>query len=231
MPLRCRKTVTSILAALACIGVLAGGGILGISGHIESTAAPRLYEDLESIPTKGVGLVLGTSRNRGDGVNEFYAGRIKAAAELYFAGRVSHIIVSGSHPSRYYDEPFAMKRDLVAAGVPADCITEDGGGLRTLDSVVRAHSVMGLETFTIVSQRSHAARAVYIGMRRGLDVVAYCAPDILGPFEDGVGLREYGARVRAFLDVMVLGTQPTLRNRQVPESFGLAARRKAGGAS
>ena len=226
MGLSSRETLARACLWLACLGAVALGSVLAIHWHVEQSAAPRLFASLEEVPTREVGLVLGTSRHRGTGLNEFYLGRIEAAADLYHAERVERLIVSGSHPSKYYDEPVAMKRDLVARDVPAESITEDGGGLRTLDSVVRAHTLEGLEAFTIISQRSHAARAVYIGINRGLDVVAYCAPDIPGPFEDLGGFREYGARVKAFLDVTVLGTQPELLDRPVPQSFGMAEKRE-----
>ena len=225
MLLQSRNTRFRICAGVGCLLALAASVILALSWKVELSAAPRLYESLDQIPVRGVGLVLGTSRNRGAGMNEFYAGRIRAAAQLFLAGKVRHIITSGTHPSKYYNEPVAMKRDLVAAGVPADRITEDGGGLRTLDSVVRAHSVMGLESFTIISQRFHAARAVYIGTSRGLDVVAYCAPGISAEFEDVTPWREYGARVKAVWDVM-LGTEPVLLDQPVPASSGWAENRQ-----
>ena len=82
--------------------------------------------------------MLGTSRSIRGGLNRYYTARITAAADLYFAGRIDHIIVSGSNPSRYYNEPMAMKKDLMARGVPEERITSDFAGLRTLDSIVRA---------------------------------------------------------------------------------------------
>ena len=216
-------------SALADLGPAAIGLALGlylsvisVSRHIDRSAGPRLFADLEQLPPNNVGLVLGTSRNRGRGLNEFYANRIAAAAELYFGGKIRHIIVSGSNPSRYYNEPEAMKHDLVAAGVPAESITEDRGGIRTLDSIVRAHKVMGQTSFTVISQRFHAARAVYIGTKRGLDVVAYCARDASGPEPLPARMREYGARMMAMWDLNVWGTQP--QSLDQPVTIHLAPR-------
>lgn len=204
---------TRKLAAIVGITAVAGSVALAasvwyVSRHVEAVAQPHIHSDVRTIPARDVGLVLGTSRFSSSGLNEFYTARIEAAADLFHAGKISHVIVSGANPSRYYNEPVAMKRDLVKLGVPEHAITEDTHGLRTLDSVVRAHRVMGQEAFTIVSQRFHVARAVYLGKQFDLDVVAYSARDPEGRRDLASRAREYGARVKALLDVKVLGTQP-----------------------
>lgn len=213
----------SVAAALGlALAVLVAGlylSALYVSWRIDETTGPRLFADLKHLPQNDVGLVLGTSRNRGNGLNEFYAHRITAAARLYRNGKIRHIIVSGSNPSKYYNEPEVMRRDLVDAGVPTDSITEDREGLRTLDSVVRTHKVMGQTSFTIISQRFHAARAVYIGTSRGLDVVAYCAQDASGPVQLSSRMREYGARMMAMWDLNVWNTQPQSLGRPVKINF------------
>ena len=213
MQKRTALTAIGLTAAVLVLGL--GLSTLYVSWRIDQTAGPLLFADPEQLPQNDVGLVLGTSRNRGSGLNEFYAYRIAAAAELYRSGKIRHIIVSGSNPSKYYNEPAVMRRDLIEAGVPAGCITEDRGGLRTLDSVVRAHKVMGQTSFTIISQRFHAARAVYIGTSRGLDVVAYCAQDASGPELWSARMREYGARMMAMWDLNVWDTQPQYLGRPV----------------
>ncbi len=207
MPGLSHRTQTAIgIACASCLLALAVS-VWTVSWLIAAGAAPYVYDSSESLPVRTVGLVLGTSRNTGSGLNQFYTARIEAASDLFQRGKIRHIIVSGSNPSRYYNEPQAMKEDLLELGVPEDCITEDYAGYRTLDSIVRAHKVMGQITFTVITQRFHAERAVYIGRQFGLDVIAYCARD---PEEIpyGAKLREYGARIKALLDVTVLDTQP-----------------------
>ena len=53
-----------------------------------------------------------------------------------------------------------MKKALIAAGIPDQRIILDYAGLRTLDSVVRAHLIFGLERFTLISQQFHNERAI-----------------------------------------------------------------------
>lgn len=215
MTTRMRRVAIAGLIGLGFAALSVAIAVYAVSSHIERAASAHLYEDLASLPRRDVGLVLGTSRFSTDGLNEFYTARIEAAAALYHDGKIDHLIVSGSNPSRYYNEPVVMKRDLVELGVPEACITEDRGGLRTLDSVVRADKVMGQKSFTVVSQRFHAARAVYIGRHFGLDVTAFCAKDPVSLSHYGAYLREYGARFKAILDLTVLDTQPTYLGKPI----------------
>lgn len=219
MAMQKRIVLVALGLAIALIATTLYLSALFVNWRIDETADPLLFADLDLIPANDVGLVLGTSRNRGSGLNEFYAHRIEAAADLYRSGKIRHIIVSGSNPSKYYNEPEVMRRDLIEAGVPDGSITEDRGGLRTLDSVVRAHKVMGQTSFTIISQRFHAARAVYIGTNRGLDVVAYCAQDASGPELLPARMREYGARMLAMWDLNVWDTQPQYLGQPVTINF------------
>jgi SanA protein len=176
---------------------------------INSTDA-YIYHDWALLPDNDAAVVLGTSSytRSGDPSSEF-KGRIAAAAELYKYGKVKHLIVSGANPDSTYNEPRAMLRELVKAGVPESAITMDFAGFRTFDSIVRANAIFGLTRFTIITQRYHAYRAVFIGKKHGLSVVAYVAR---ANSEGGYGLRnpprEVLARVKAVLDLFLLGTEP-----------------------
>lgn len=61
-----------------------------------------------------------------------------------------------------------MKKALIAAGIPDQRIILDYAGLRTLDSVVRAHLIFGLERFTLISQQFHNERAIYLAQQSHL---------------------------------------------------------------
>ena len=203
-----RKTLVIGSVAAAATAATMAAAVWMTSRHVEAKSFQHLYDDIESLPRRDVGLVLGTSPNTKSGSNEFYAARIEAAAAIFHSGKIGHIIVSGSNPSRYYNEPFVMKRDLVQRAVPPERITEDYAGFRTLDSIVRADKVMGQRSFTVVTQRFHAARAVYLGLHYGLDVIGFCAEDPADALTYAAHLREYGARFKALLDLTLLDTQP-----------------------
>ena len=175
---------------------------------ITREAAAYLYDSVQDVPHNRVGLVLGTShRSRSGQANQFFLHRMAAATELYHAGKVDHLLLSGDNRTMEYNEPWAMRRALIAAGVDSTHITLDYAGFRTFDSMVRARDVFGQENVTVISQRFHNERAVYIATRAGMDVVGYNAPDVTGRTGWRTKLREKAARVKVFLDIL-LGVEP-----------------------
>ena len=162
----------------------------------------QLFSDVSRIPKNKVGLLLGTSKYKDKGrkiVNDYYQNRIDAAVELYMAGKIDYIIVSGDNSTIYYNEPLQMKEDLVAKGVPVGRIILDNAGFRTLDSILRCRDVYGQQKFTIISQAFHNKRACFIANHKQLTTVAYNAPDGVDYWT--VNLREKFARIKMLGDL------------------------------
>ncbi|WP_246160795.1 SanA/YdcF family protein [Maribacter flavus] len=175
---------------------------------INSFAEGKTYSNLTSIPKNKVGIILGTAKNiKGGGSNPYYEYRLNAIVSLFKAKKIEFILVSGDNGSIYYNEPTTIKNDLVSSGVPADKIFLDYAGFRTLDSMVRAKEVFGLDDVTVVSQKFHNERAIYIAHKNELNAIGFNAEDI--SLESGlkVQLREYFARVKVFID-LALNTRP-----------------------
>ena len=199
---------------LVVIGVvvvfLASIGIFTANRMCERATAGRLYSSLDTVPVNEVGLVLGTSKMTKRGMeNPHFEHRIEAAAALYKAGKVKHLLVSGDNHIKSYDEPDDMRAALVAAGVPATAITCDYAGFRTLDSVVRAKEVFGLQRCTIISEEFHCPRAVWIAEQHGLDAVAFAAPDVSKvSWALRAKVREEFARTWCAVDLFVLHRGP-----------------------
>ena len=182
---------------------------------IEGYSSDRTYSDINNIPKNKVGLVLGTaSRLVEGGVNPYYAHRIEATIQLFKAGKIDFVLVSGDNGSIYYNEPTTIKNDLVAGGIPEDKIFLDYAGFRTLDSVVRAKEIFGLDEVTIISQEFHNKRAIYLANHKGLDAIGFNAQDISGNESIKVHFREYFARVKVFVD-LVLNTQPRFYGEKI----------------
>ena len=184
--------------------------IVGIDMYISKQAEPNLYQNTTKIPAKKAALVLGTAKYMvGGGKNYFYTYRIRAAAELFKAGKVKAIVVSGDNSTKYYNETSKMQKDLIKAGVPSRYITLDPFGVRTLDSVVRAEAIFDLKDYIIVSQKFHLERALFIAKAKGQKVIGFMAKDIPGTKAAyRMKAREYLARAKAFLDVYILHTTP-----------------------
>lgn len=205
--------VSVFLAALAVL--LPGALLITIDVGIWLATRERIHDELARVPPAPVALVLGTSHRQRGRPNLFYGPRIQAAADLYHAGRVRAILVSGDNATRYYNEPWTMRRDLIAAGVPADYITLDYAGFRTLDSMVRAKAVFSQKELIIVSQRFHAARALYIAERAGLNAIAYAAADPPLGWYLPIRVREVFARTLAVLDLLT-GRSPRFLGNPEP---------------
>ncbi|MFP4425751.1 MAG: vancomycin high temperature exclusion protein [Spirochaetaceae bacterium] len=168
-----------------------------------------IYRDLATVPPTRVALLLGTSRwVRGGRANPFFDNRVAAAARLYETDKVEFILASGdnSHPS--YNEPAYLRAALLRSGVPKERVVLDYAGFSTLDSVVRAREVFGLESVLVVSQPFHLQRALFIADASGLDAVGYAAADVEEWAGVSVRLRESLARVKAVLDVYVFHRSP-----------------------
>lgn len=193
------------------IGVLIGLLILIIitcNYIIINTASGKTFSDIAEIPKNRVGLVLGTSNKITDGSsNPYYTYRIDATIALYKASKIEYILVSGDNGSIYYNEPNTIKKDLVAAGIPENVIFLDYAGFRTLDSMVRAKFIFGLEEVTVISQQFHNERAIFIAQRKGLNAIGFNAQDLSTTQGFKVQIREYFARVKVFIDVL-FNTQP-----------------------
>jgi len=173
---------------------------------IISSTRSRIYSDVNEIPFNEVGVVPGASKFLGFHINPYFKYRMEAAAELYHAGKIKHILVTGDNHADWYDEPTDMKNYLITLGVPENCITLDFAGFRTFDSMVRAKKIFGLNKFTIISQEFHNQRALFICHHYGIDAVAFNAKDpFIGPASN---TREYLAKTKAVLDIYLLFTQP-----------------------
>jgi vancomycin permeability regulator SanA len=156
-----RLVVTVVLAAL-----LAFGGAFALV-HLD--ARGHIYDTPADAPATPVALVMGAAV-WANGPSPYLQGRLDVAEQLYKAGKVKVILVSGTLDG-YYNEPDAMRKALVAAGVPADKIVPDYAGFDTYSSCLRARDVFGVRTLTVVSQTYHVPRGVTTCRLLGLDAI------------------------------------------------------------
>lgn len=176
---------------------------------VTTEAADAIYSSVDDVPYRKTALLLGTSPYVSGGTsNSYFWNRVEAAADLLTSGKVSYIIASGDNRHASYNEPQAMREALQAVGVPDDAIVLDYAGFSTLDSVLRTREVFLQRSFTIVSQRFHVERALYIARHNGIDAVGYRAQDVRGPSGVRTRVREYFARVKAVMDVHVFTREP-----------------------
>jgi SanA protein len=188
---------------------------IGINAWMTLRCADRVHYDAAAVPPSGVGLVLGTSRMVGGRENAHFRVRIDAAAELYRAGKVRHFLLSGDNQRPDYNEPRDMKDALVEMGVPADIMTLDPLGLRTLDSVIRARRKFGVADCVIISDDFHLPRAIWLADRHGIKATAYVGRRLPWSVSGKTRVREWLARLGAVVDE-VSGSEPPIEGGPVP---------------
>lgn len=173
-----------------------------------NNAKGRTYDSSADIPFRETGLLLGTSPITPQGGHNFYFdNRIKAAADLYHAGKIKKILASGGDYSlkekHGCDEPTAMRDSLIAYGVPDTCIIEHWQGWRTINSIEAVKDLYDLDDITIISQKYHNERALYQADHYGINAIGYNAePSPIRQNRIKNTIREYFARVKLFIDLL-----------------------------
>ena len=203
---------------LWCLGILIvlSLGIWLCNFFVERSTKTQVFNNYERIPFNEVGLVLGTSKYTVYGnQNPYFANRMHAAVELFKRKKVKHLLVSGDNSLKEYNEPKHMRKALMKAGIPDSCITMDFAGFRTLDSIVRSKRVFGQDKVTIISQKFHNHRALFIANQKGVTAIAFNAKDVPFNMSLKTRLREWLARCKAVLDVL-LNTQPKFLGEPIP---------------
>ncbi len=211
-----RKILFSLLfTILLSLGVVACGDVI-----ISRTSKARLYDDVATLPHRKVGVILGTSPiSTWTGRRNYYFDhRIKAGADLYKAGKVDWLVVSGGdyrNTENGYDEPVAMRDSLMKQGVDSTRIILDYDGTRTLNSIAKMRDVYCQDSITIISQKYHNERALYQAKHLGIDAIGFNAttPGRRTSWWRNRG-REVLARVKLFMDI-IRGVHPDIKEPMI----------------
>jgi SanA protein len=195
------KRKITLLFLISSILILAV--VLVCNNIVTTSTRIFLYEKPGKIPGNKVGVVLGTTKYLKNGkINEYWANRINATVELFRLSKINYIIISGDNSRSSYDEPTDMKEELVKNGIPDSLIYLDYAGFRTFDSMIRAQKIFGQDKFTVISQRFHNERAIYIARHYGILAIGYNAKDVDSYSGFKTKMREKIARVKLFLDFL-----------------------------
>jgi len=175
--------------------------------YISNYSEKYLYNNLEKLPKNKVGLLLGTSPVDSNRLpNSSFIFRMLAAKKILDAKKINYILVSGDNREISYNEPKYMKNYLEKIGVSSTSIISDYAGRRTLDSVLRSQKIFQQNQITIISQKYHNQRAVFIARKNNIQAVAFNAKEKSSPL---TFIREILARDMASLDVL-LNRQPEI---------------------
>jgi SanA protein len=172
--------------------------------------------DAAKVPHAQAALVLGAQVLPSGRPSDMLVDRVKAAEDLYRAGRVDKLLLSGDHSRVNYDEVGTMRKMMLADGIPAADIFTDHAGFDTWDSAQRAKRVFDVDSAVVVTQGFHMARALYEARHAGLDATGFIADRRnYGRVMPRLKARETLARVKAFGDV-VTGASPKFLGAEIP---------------
>lgn len=196
----------SLFIGFGCLFAI-GMTVLICNVVVTANSRGKTFDNASDIPYNKVGLLLATSPITPGGAHNYYFdNRIKAADELYKAGKIDLIIASGGDYTQAQkngcNEPQTILDSLVACGIPAQRIILDYDGTRTLNSIAKAKNVYGLDSLTLISQKYHNERAIYLAEKYGIHAIGYNAEQ--SPIRRNRiknTLREYLARVKMFMDL------------------------------
>lgn len=190
-----------------------------VRGLVMAWAQPFTYE-ADDVPARRVALVLGARVYSSGRLSAMLADRVAAAADLYEAGEVDLLLMSGDNSSADYNEPDAMRDYAIRLGVPADAVAVDYGGRRTYDSCYRARHIFRVDATVVVSQAFHLPRALMLCRGLGVDAVGVAA-DSQRPWGYSrrslaySRTRELPATVLALVDV-IRRPQPPVMGEPIP---------------
>jgi SanA protein len=198
---------------------------LGVVCGLLAVAVPNLIvwlggrspvtTDPAKVPHAQAALVLGAQVYPDGRPSAMLADRVKAAEELYRAGRVRKLLLSGDHSRVDYDEVGTMRDMLLRDGIPARDVFEDHAGFDTWDSAQRARRVFAVHSVVVVTQGFHMARALFAARRAGLDATGFDADRRhYGHVMAKLKLREALARVKIVGDA-VTGADPKFLGPQI----------------
>lgn len=168
---------------------------------VTSQTQHLLYDSINALPNKEIGLVLGTRKRLPNGQENFYfVARIEAAAKLIKYKKVNKLLLSGARENDDYDEVRDMYQDLLKLGVLPEQMMMDKEGFHTFDSIRNAKKIFKINDFTIISQAFHNERALMIVDFYGLQAIGFNAQSPLWSIRrTKVLVREYISRVGLFV--------------------------------
>lgn len=156
--------LTLILVAIAILIVFGARLTTGLY------ARSKTYTSSE-VPARRVAIVFGAGLWRDGSATPVLYDRVQAAAELYHAGKVEVLLMSGDNRFVNYNEPATMRNVALSLGVPDEAIVLDYAGRRTYDTCYRARDIFQVDEVILVTQSFHLPRAIYLCNQLGVDAV------------------------------------------------------------
>lgn len=155
-----RRSVKVIFPCLA-LGILGGVLALAIPNLVAMLSIRSRVSSVEAAPHTHVAIVFGAGLQRNGSPSAILRDRVETAVELYKAGKVDKLLMSGDNRFLDYNEPGSMRDYAISLGVPETDIVLDYAGRRTYDTCYRARHIFNVDQAVLITQGFHLTRALF----------------------------------------------------------------------
>ncbi len=193
-----KEGLSKIARAVLIAALLAASFAIFADTYVFWRGSQGIYENAADLPDADAVLVLGAAVYRDGRMSPVFADRANVALEVYRAGKVKKVLISGDHSRNEYDEVNIAKNYFLQNEVPPEDIFVDYAGFNTYDSAARAKEIFEVNSLIVATQEFHLPRALYLARHAGIAACGIKAD--LRPYNPGFynTWRENGARVKAF---------------------------------
>ncbi len=171
---RFKRFVRKVMRIILILTIAAGVSVL----------APRLYTALrfrgriytvETVPPRRAAIIFGAQIYSDGRLSAMLSDRVATGADLYHAGKVDVLLMTGDNRFVDYNEPEAMRQYALTLGVPDEAIVLDYAGRRSYDSCYRARDIFQVDEVIVVSQAFHLDRVLMLCNGLGVDAIGVAA--------------------------------------------------------
>lgn len=187
--------------------------IFTVSVSIYAVTKPYIHRNVADLKKAQTALILGAAIFSNGKLSPLYKERVNGAVELYKAGKVSKILVSGDNSTVWYNEVSPVRDYLEREGVPADDIFLDHAGFDTYSTMYRARDIFNVDSVIISTQAFHLRRSVFIARSLGLTAQGFPSGESRVRFKNY--FREILANEKAVINLL-LKREPKYLGEPIP---------------
>ncbi len=133
------------------------------------------YVSLQTIPKHKVAIIFGAKVYKDGVLSPYLRDRVQTGIDLFKAGHVEKLLMSGGQGNSPKDEPTTMAEFAKAGGVPERAILLDPNGLDTHATCLNAKEKFNINQAVLISQGYHIPRAIVVCDGVGVESVAVAA--------------------------------------------------------
>lgn len=193
------------LLEAACLAVIF---VCGVILYVQFKEAYFIKPDEASINLVPYAIVLGASTKEDGTASDALYDRVETAVDLYRAGKVDKILMTGDDGAFHTDEVKSMAQLAANDGVKPEDLIVDGHGYRTYESCKRAKEEFHIDHAVIITQRFHLARALYLCRAMGMDAQGLAADRQTYQKIVLFTWRDLFASFKAWIDINIWAPQP-----------------------